>query len=84
MAPRYPQGSLFIVDPTVKPTDGDVVLVRFKEDQELTLRELKIDLPEKFLLSLTTATKAIEYHQDFHEIVGVNMLTVLYNQRILR
>lgn len=81
MYPRFPSGSIFIIDPKIIPTDGDIVLVRIKLNNTVTLRELVIDPPVWQLLALTTNSKPIEYHEDEHEIVGVNVLTLLYSNK---
>lgn len=81
---RFPQGSIFIIDPNIIPIDGDVVLIHFKNTADYALRELRIDPPEKLLLPLTLRTKTLEFSASEHQIIGVNMLTMLYNQRIIQ
>ncbi len=82
MYPRYPQGTIFIIDPVVTPADGDVVLVKIKENNKLTLRELLIDPPEWKLYSLTADSIMLNYSTEKHHVVGVVLLTMLYNRRI--
>ena len=81
MYPRFPSGSIFIIDPEIIPADGDIVLVKIKLNNNVTLRELVIDPPVWQLLALTTNSKPIDYHENEHEIVGVNVLTLLYNNK---
>ena len=81
MYPRFPQGTIFIIDPDVTPADGDIVLVKIKKNNELALRELAIDPPDWRLHSLISDTNVLQYSKLDHEIVGVNILTMLYNRR---
>lgn len=81
MYPRFPHGTIFIFDPDVSPTDGDIVLVKMKSNNELTLRELFIDPPEWQLHSITSSSRVFQYKEDECKIVGINMLTMLYNRR---
>ena len=81
MYPRFPKGTLFIIDPTVKPTDGDIALIRLKENNEFTLRELIIDPPNWRLSPLVTYSETINFSSDSHEIIGVSLITMLYNTK---
>ena len=80
MYPRFPQGTVFIISPDVLPTDGDIVLVKMIKNNELTLRELTIDPPEWKLHPIVPGSVVLEYSQQEHKIVGVNILTMLYNR----
>lgn len=82
MYPRFPQETLFILDPEVDPADGDIVLVKIKKNNELTIRELSINPPEWRLQSIVPGYSALNYDQQEHFIIGVNLLTLLYNRRI--
>lgn len=82
MYPRFPHGTIFIVDPDTSPTDGDIVLVRLKENRELTLRELVIDSPEWQLHPVTPGASVLQFSKHHHELVGVSLLTLFYNKRI--
>lgn len=81
MHPRFPQGTVFIIDPNVDPVDGDMVLVKLKKSNELTLRELVIDPPEWKLHSVVIGSTILLYSDEQHEIVGVNSLTMFYNRK---
>lgn len=50
--PRFPKGTIFIVDPTGIPEDGDLLIVYFTNTTEASIRELSIDGPSKLLLPL--------------------------------
>lgn len=80
MYPRFPQGSILIIDPDLVPKDGDIVLIKLKKDNELTLRELKIDPPQWQLHSLVLDSNDLIFDENEHVIVGVNLLTLLYNR----
>ena len=81
MYPRFPQGTLFIVDPETDPEDGDVALIKIKKNNELTLRELSIDPPEWQLHPIVPGSKVLSYNQRDFEIVGITLLTLLYHRR---
>ena len=82
MYPRFPKGTIFIIDPDTTPTDGDIVLVKLKENNEFTLRELIVDPPDWRLSPLVTDSNTINFSADKHVVVGVSLLTMLYNPKI--
>lgn len=82
MYPRFPRGSSFIIDPEVIPEDGDIVLIKIKSSNDFTLRELLIDPPDWKLLPLISDSKVLIYSKDDHEILGVSLLTMVYNPKI--
>lgn len=82
MYPRFPQGTLFIIDPNISPIDGDTVLVKLLDNNELTIRELSIDPPERTLYPLIPSSKPLQFSKDVHYIVGVNLITLFYNSRM--
>jgi transcriptional regulator with XRE-family HTH domain len=81
MYPRFPQGTIFIIDPEAKPADGDIVLIKIKVNNEFTLKELTIDPPNWRLSSLVRDSDIINFSIDNYEIIGVTILTMLYNQK---
>lgn len=81
MYPRFPNGTIFIFDPELIPRDGDLVLVKIRDTNELTLRELKIDPPEWQLQGIVPGTKTLPYILRDLEIIAVNLLTLLFNRR---
>jgi transcriptional regulator with XRE-family HTH domain len=81
MQPRFPKGTLFIIDPEEKPTDGDVILIKMKDSSELSLRELIIDPPKWQLQPVVAGSETLFYNSHQHEILGVVMLTMLYNKK---
>jgi SOS-response transcriptional repressor LexA len=52
MAPRFPIGTALVIDPTLQPEDGDIVLVHYLNTFETTLREISIDGPSALLSNL--------------------------------
>lgn len=77
MQPRFPQQTIFIIDPNEKPIDGDLILIRFKSDNTVSLRDLIIDPPEWILLSISQSSKSINFDPNQHIIIGVVVLTIL-------
>ena len=82
MHPRFPIGSIFIIDPKEKPIDGDIILVRFKNDDSVSLRDLMIDSPYWQLLSISQNTPTINYYPTEHEIIGVVMFTIFQTRKL--
>jgi len=82
MYPRFPTGTIFIIDPSTQPTDGDIVLIKFVKNNEFTLRELIIDPPVWKLYPLVADSDIIILSEDLHEIHGVSLITMLYNPKI--
>jgi transcriptional regulator with XRE-family HTH domain len=81
MYTRFPQGTLFIVEPNATPTDGDIVLVRIKKNNELTLRELSIDSPDWRLNPVISGSTILQYSKHDHDFTGVILLTLFYNRK---
>lgn len=81
MFPRFPQGTLFIFDSEAIPKDGDIVLIKLKKNNELTLRELVIDPPEWQLHPVVAGSNMLHYSENEHKIMGINILTMLFNRK---
>jgi SOS-response transcriptional repressor LexA len=52
MEPRFPKGTLLMLDLNAKPVDGDLVVAHYPNTDEATLRQLFLDGPVKRLNSL--------------------------------
>ena len=81
MQPRFLNGTLFIINPDEPPIDGDILLIRMYEDHELSLRELAIDSPKWQLQPVVSGSELLFFDKERHEIVGVVVLSVLYNRK---
>lgn len=81
MQPRYPAGTLLIIDPEVKPTDGDIVLFRSKNTNELFMKEVMIDSPSWQLIPLIPNSSATTFNKKEFEIIGTVILTMLYTKK---
>jgi len=81
MMPRFPMGTLFVIDPSVSPIDGDLVLIKMKQDSGLSIREISIDPPKWQLKPTIPGSETIFYAQNEHAIVGTVMVTLLYSRR---
>ncbi|GGI82721.1 LexA family transcriptional regulator [Legionella impletisoli] len=84
MYPRFQQGTIFVIDPELTPLDGDIVLINILHDQELTLRELLIDPPLWQLHSINNATPPLNFAKEEHQVIGVVVLTLFYNRKMLK
>jgi transcriptional regulator with XRE-family HTH domain len=81
MQPRFPIGTLFIIDPNEMPMDGDIILIKMKTSGELSLRELIIDLPRWQLQPVIAGSDMLFYDNSQHHIAGVVVLTILYTRK---
>ena len=82
MYPPFQPGTIFILDPELKPSDGDLVLVNLRENNELTLRELHIDPPDWQLHSVNQGSSILSFSKEDHEIIAVVFLTLFYNRKM--
>lgn len=80
MQPRFPAGTMLVVDPDVTPLDGDLVLIRILESQ-ISLRELVIDPPNNVLYSVMAGSEPIMLDLIKHTIIGVVVLTLMYPRK---
>jgi transcriptional regulator with XRE-family HTH domain len=81
MQSRFPIGTFFIIDPKISPIDSDLVLVRFRNNDSVSLRDLIIDSPHWQLVSIVQNSPSINYNVDEHEIIGVVVLIILKTRK---
>ncbi len=81
MQPRFPIGTFFIVDPDCKPIDGDLILVKIKINNAVSLRELIIDPPSIQLLPIIENSDVLNFIESEHEIIGVVVLSMHHCRR---
>lgn len=70
MSPRFPKGTLIIIDTNVKVVDGDLIIAHYPNTNEATLREIQIDGPNKLLISVNKDCVQDILTNDIH-ILGV-------------
>lgn len=80
MEPRFPNGTTFIIDPDEKPHDGDLVLVKILDSNEVTMRELEIDPPLWQLHSVNSSSQPIQFDNKKYKIMGTAVLTILQSR----
>lgn len=80
MQPRFPHGTLFIINPSESPLDGDIILIKMKQEQEISLRELIIDPPKWQLQPIVTGSEILYFDEKQHNILGVVVLTLLHKR----
>lgn len=81
MESRFPQGTVFFVDTTEAPRDGDLVVVKFDAEEMASLRELLVDPPSWQLVPISPDTPSTIFDKNKHKILGVIMLTQLVGVR---
>ena len=79
MYQRFSKGSTFIVKINEKPLDGDLVLIRFK-DNSVSLRELIIDSPDWQLKAIVPGSASLIYKSEENTIIGVVTLTIIQSR----
>ena len=80
MQPRFPTGTMFIIDPDERPEDGDLVLIKINETGELTLKELEIDPPAWKLFSVNDDLTPSEFNKEEYTLSGVVIFTALHSR----
>lgn len=80
MQPRFPLGTTFIINPSETPIDGDLVLVKFKDEKSISLRELVIDSPDWQLYPIIPGSKSLVLNRNKVHIIGTVILTLIQNR----
>lgn len=70
MEPRFPNGSVLIIDPEQSPKDGDLVVVIYPNTSECTVRELLLDGPNQLLVSIVNNAVSDNFAKDI-QLIGV-------------
>jgi SOS-response transcriptional repressor LexA len=70
MEPRFPNGSILVVDPKQSPNDGDLVVVSYPNTSECTIRELMLDGPNQSLVSVVNSAVFDKFTKDI-VLIGV-------------
>jgi transcriptional regulator with XRE-family HTH domain len=74
MSPRFPIGSILIIDSEIRASDGDLVIVYFKKANDVSIREIILDGCSRKLRSILSDADT-EPLTDEHEILGVVIQT---------
>lgn len=82
MQPRFPINTTFILKNNEAVIDGDLVLIRFRSDNALSLRELVIDSPHWQLKPIISDSTTILFTHEEHMVIGVVILTVIHTRSI--
>lgn len=81
MQPRFPIGTLLVIDPEEEPIDGDIVLIQTSKNGDLSLRGLVIDSPRWQLQPITPGSEMLFYEEKQTRIIGVVVLTMLHARK---
>lgn len=76
MQPRYPMGTLFIINNKIKPDDSDIILIKTRKNRIFSLRELTIDAPRWILQPLVDGSEILYFDESECDIIGTVVLTV--------
>lgn len=74
MEPRFPKGTIFIIDPAGIPEDGDLLIVHFPQTSEASIREFSVDGPSKLLLPICPNSSICPLSDDIN-ILGIVIQT---------
>lgn len=80
MQPRFPLGTVLIVDPAESPRDGDLVIIRMSDTGEISVKELVIDPPSWQLKPVVSESATINFEKNQHEVIGVIVLTMMHSR----
>ncbi len=70
MEPRFPRGTLLIINPELQPQDGDLAVVHYQDTEEATLREYYVDGPMRYLKHIVSGLMT-ETMDETKKILGV-------------
>lgn len=82
MQPRFPLGTTFIIGLQEEPLDGDLVLIKFKENNTVTLRDLIMDSPYWQLNAIIPGSPPLIFKHQSHTIMGVVLLTLIQTRPV--
>lgn len=71
MEPKFPRGSILIVDPSATPEDGDLVIVHYTDTKVATVRELNIDGPIRTFTTIGKPASSVTPSDNNISIIGV-------------
>lgn len=76
MQPRFPEGTIIIINPNITPIDGDTVIVISKSNKNISLRDLIMDAPKWILQPVVENSEIIYFDQNEYDILGVVVLSL--------
>jgi len=76
MQPRFSLGTILVINQAEQPADGDLILVKIRSSQQLSLRQLRIDPPRWQLEPIVAGSDVLFFAEAQHRIVGVVLFTV--------
>jgi transcriptional regulator with XRE-family HTH domain len=81
MQPRFPIGTLLVIDPNETPRDSDIALIKMKADGNVSLREVIIDSPRWQLSPIISGSDTLFYEEKHYKIMGIVVLTILQTRK---
>lgn len=82
LGPRFPLNTIFIVNSEILPEDGDLLIVRYPNTDEATLRDFTLDGPTKLLLPIIANTEVTVLTNEIR-ILGVIAQTRINYKKLL-
>lgn len=67
----FRKGSTIIVDPSHSPTDGDLILVKARNEENILLKQFLLDGSDKYMRSVNPEIKSVTPLTETHKIIGV-------------
>lgn len=67
----FRKGSTIIIDPSQPPRDGDLILVKTKNEENILLKQFLLDGSEKYMRSVNPEIKSVTSLSEIHKIIGV-------------
>jgi transcriptional regulator with XRE-family HTH domain len=80
MQPRFPQGTILVINPHESPRDNDIVIIKTLKAYDVSLRELIIDYPKWLLQPIIPGSEMVFYNENEHDIIGVVVLTLFHTR----
>jgi SOS-response transcriptional repressor LexA len=71
MAPRFPEGTLIVVDTGLRPRDRDYAVVHINNHKSPTFKQILIDGHSTYLKPINPDFKTIELEKDKYRFLGV-------------
>jgi transcriptional regulator with XRE-family HTH domain len=80
MFPKFPEGTIFIVEPEIPPSDQDFVLVKIEDQKNVSIKQLFIDGDDHYFKNINPEFGRL-VHSNKSEILGVIVEAIIKYER---